>query len=178
MKSMRGERLEETIWQWVKDLLQHPERMMAGLRSSQEEAAQAASSLRERLDMIDVQIAETDKQLERLLDLYLRGEFPKELLTERKVRLETTLSDLRRERGELSSHLSTTFLSDEQVAEIEAFCAEVREGLDEATFEDKRRYFELLNLHATLAIENGEKVVYLKCLIGSQRVVQMRISHL
>ena len=64
------------------------------------------------------------------------------------------------------------------MAEIEAFCAEVREGLDEATFEDKRRYFDLLNLHGTLATENGEKVVYLKCLIGSQRLSDLRTLRL
>ncbi|MFN8485284.1 MAG: hypothetical protein U0768_19780 [Anaerolineae bacterium] len=64
------------------------------------------------------------------------------------------------------------------MAEIEAFCAEVREGLDEATFEDKRRYFELLDLHAKLAVEDGEKVVYVKCLIGSQRLSDLRTLRL
>lgn len=56
--------------------------------------------------------------------------------------------------------------------------AEVCEGLDEATFEDKRRYFELLDLHAKLAVEDGEKVVYLKCLMGSQRLSDLPMSRL
>src|SRR5579864_7643221 len=42
-------------------------------------------------------------------------------------------------------------LSDEQVAEIEAFCAEVHEGLEYATFEDKQRYLELLDMRGTVA---------------------------
>ena len=44
-------------------------------------------------------------------------------------------------------------ITDTQIAEIEAFCAEVREGLDNATFEDKLRYFELFDVRGKLAIE-------------------------
>jgi hypothetical protein len=61
-------------------------------------------------------------------------------------------------------------LSDEQIAEIESFCADVRDGLDNATFEDKRYYFDRLDVRGKLAVENGEEVVYAQCRIGRQQL--------
>ena len=52
----------------------------------------------------------------------------------------------------------------------EAFCAEFRKSLENATFEDKRRYFDLLDVRVELAIENAEKVAYVSCKVGKQRV--------
>ena len=53
---------------------------------------------------------------------------------------------------------------------IQSFCAEVADGLDNATFEDKRQYFDLLDVRGKLAVENNEKVVYAKCKIEQQRL--------
>jgi hypothetical protein len=50
-------------------------------------------------------------------------------------------------------------------------------GLDTATFEDKLRYFDLLDVRGKLAFENNEKVVYIKCKAGKQRVSLAVTSH-
>jgi hypothetical protein len=60
-------------------------------------------------------------------------------------------------------------LPDENIEVIESFCSKVRNGLDNATFEDKRRYMDLLDLRCTLALEDQEKVAYLICKLGAQR---------
>jgi hypothetical protein len=116
-------------------------------------------------------------QLARLLDLFVSGEFSKEMLIERKTRLEETTMELERVRADLLSHLQSTGISDEQIAEIEEFCEQVREGLAHATFEDKRHYLDLLDVRGILVLENGEKVVYITCKLGKQRLLQMQISH-
>ncbi|MBI4772004.1 MAG: hypothetical protein HY784_16710 [Chloroflexi bacterium] len=170
--------MSPAVWQWVKEIMQHPDHLADGLRGEQAEAERANSALRERLAIIDDRLADTQRQLEQLLDLYLSGGFPKEILTERRARLEKDGADLTRERAELSAHLQAVLLTDEQIAEIESYCAEVREGLDNATFEDKRRYFELLDVRGKLAVENGEKVVYARCRLGEQRLSQVAISPL
>ncbi len=67
---------------------------------------------------------------------------------------------------------------------IEQFCSEVREGLDNATFEDKLRYFDLLNLRAKLAIEKNketgldEQVAYVTCKLGKRRLSVVATSPL
>ena len=55
---------------------------------------------------------------------------------ERKEQLEKMVADLERERADLAEHIKTVLITDQQVAEIEEWCAEVRTGLDTATFED------------------------------------------
>jgi site-specific DNA recombinase len=177
MPHIRGEQLEDQIWQWIKSVMQDPVHLAAGLRASQQEAERENSAVRERVSIIESQIAETQSQLNRLLDLFVSGEFSKEMLLERKTRLEDTLVELERTKAELNTHLLTAVLSDDQIAELEAFCAEVRTGLDNATFEDKRRYFDLLDVRGKLTIENNEKVAYLSCKPGKQRVVQMPTLH-
>jgi len=171
------ELVDNAVWQWVQSVMEHPERFAEGLRGTQAETEHANHALRERLSLIESQLTDTQNQLNKLLDLYLSGDFPKEMLTERKSRLEKTVADLTREQSEIASHMQQVTITDEQIAEIEAFCAEVRDGLDNATFEDKRQYFDLLDVRAKLAIENDEKVAYVSCQFGKQRVSVAATSH-
>jgi hypothetical protein len=53
---------------------------------------------------------------------------------------------------ELLAHLRSVDVSNEQMAEIEAFCADVREGLDNATFEDKRGSLDLPDVRGILMV--------------------------
>ena len=113
-------------------------------------------------------IAENGRQLRKLLDLYLAEDFPKEVLTERKNRLEATIVALERERIGLVNSLEAQMLTDEQINSLREFIAQVGQGLEQAEvdFETKRWIIDMLNLEATLAAENGEKVVYGRCLFG------------
>jgi len=70
----------------------------------------------------------------------------------------------------LLSHLGTITYSDQDLVIIEEFCAHIRENLDYATFEGKRRILELLDVRGTLAVEDDQKVVYVSCLISPQPV--------
>jgi len=53
-----------------------------------------------------------------------------------------------------------------------------REGLEVATFEQKRQLIDLLDVRGKLAIENDEKVVYIKCILGQQLLSVARTSPL
>jgi hypothetical protein len=77
---------------------------------------------------------------------------------------------LNSERGDLAEHLRTNIPTDEEIEPIVAACEEIGVGLDNATFEDKRKYFDWLQVRGKLAVENDEKVVYAKCRIGEQRL--------
>ena len=143
----------------------------------QEETINANQTLFDRLDIIERRITDNERQLEKLLDLYLSDGFPKEMLQERKSRLEEVLINLQREHADISSHLQTIVLSDEQIEDIEAFCSQLREGLDNANFEQKRQIIEMLDVRGKLSIENEEKVVYVKCILGQQLLSVVRTSH-
>jgi hypothetical protein len=105
--------------------------------------------------------------------------FPIEALTERKIRLEQMLVSLQKEHNDLEGHIRNVTMTDDQLSYIEAFCAKIREGLDKANFNTRRQIIELLDIRGKIAIENGEKVIYLKCLIDpcdGQPLSPMQIS--
>lgn len=68
-------------------------------------------------------------------------------------------------------------MTDDQLSYIEAFCAKIKNGLEQADFNTKRQIIELLDIRGKIAFENNEKVLYLKCLISQQQRFPVPISH-
>jgi site-specific DNA recombinase len=175
LPTFRGGQTDETVWKWLKDLLLHPEAIAIGIRAQQDTKAKATRPLQTRLHMIQDMLDDTDRQLSMLLDLYLERNVPKEMYLERKTQLDKRKEGLAQEKDDVEARLKVSTLSDEQVAEIEQFCADIREGLEGATFEDKLRYMELLDVHGTLSVENNERVIDLTCHLGKQRLALIPI---
>ena len=165
MPSLRGDWVDAIVWEWAKAIIENPQNLRDGLANMQSELQQTNQALYDRMAIIDEQIQEHQKQLDKLLDLYLNGDFPKEVLTERKSRLEQTISGLTKEQNDLAGYIHKVGITDDQLSYIEAFCAKIREGLNKADFNTKRQIVELLDIRGKIALENGERVLYLKCLI-------------
>ncbi len=171
--------MDAIAWEWVKGIVQTPENLRDGLVGVQAELKNKNQAVLDRLSIVEQQIREHEGQLAQLLDLYLEGGFPKEVLTERKMRLEQMLTNLRKEQSDLAGHIRTVTLADDQLAAIEAFCARIRKGLDQADFNARWQIIELLDVGGKVAFEDGKKVLYLKCLVdpqGQQPLSPMQIS--
>jgi site-specific DNA recombinase len=179
MPTVRGDWVDQIVWEWVKGIIENPDTLRLGLEGIQEELEQANQSLFDRMEIIEDQIVSNQQQLDKLLDLYLNGDFPKEVLTERKTRLEEMLANLRKEQNDLAGHVRKATITDEQLNLIEDFCAKIRPKLEEATFDTRRQIIELLDVRGKIAYENDEKVIYLKCLITpeQQPLLPIVISH-
>jgi site-specific DNA recombinase len=138
-----GTRLDELVWEDLCEVLTHPEHAKHALRRAHG-GEWLPQELKARLENVSKALAHTERQRERLLDAYVGGvlelaEFKRkreelegrtEVLLTHKRQLEASA----RERTELAG-----------IAEsIERFCEQVRTGLADATFEQKRRLVELL----------------------------------
>jgi hypothetical protein len=112
-------------------------------------------------------IADHKRQLEKALDLYLSGDFAREMLMERKQRLEDTIAALERQERELTSQLEKT-LTPEQIMSIQTFAASIANRLEAAgdDFPRRRQLIEDIDTEVTFAIEGGEKVLYLRCALS------------
>ena len=172
MPSVRGDWVDAIVWEWVRMIVENPQNLKEGLDGVQHELEQENQSLIERLQIIEDQMKQYQDHLDRLLDLYLDGNFPKEILTERKAHLEELLFNLGKEQNELMVHIRHVTMTDDQLAYIEEFCTKIRRGLDHADFNAKRQIIELLDIRGKIAFENGQKVIYLKCLIDTQEQQQ------
>lgn len=164
-KHFRADHVDDLVWEWVKSYLSDPTKLAEGLTEYQSEHERETAPLRERLAVLDKLILDNRGQLDRLLDLYLSGDFPKDALLERKARLTDTITALEQEREGLAAQLRAQSLTESEIQSVYDFAAEVAEGLSAADedFETRRRIIELLDVRATLAIEEGERVVYPRC---------------
>jgi site-specific DNA recombinase len=163
----RTDRVDAAVWEWVKKLLLRPEALREDLEGQQAAREEANKPLVDRLAVIDDLLTDNRGQLEKLLDLYLSGEFPKEMLTERKVRLEATIAKLEKERVGLATILESQTLTNEHILTIEDFARQVAGGLAKAeeSFEFRRRLIDELDVRVTLTREDGQEVAYVRCLV-------------
>jgi len=153
------EAAETAVWGYVEWLLQEPAVMLEGLRGQQEEAKCANRALKERVALIDEQIANCERQIALLLDDFLLEEFPRAILAERKRALDQQLAQLRQERDNTTARLEQQEITQAQIQDIEEFCAMIRARLKRLTFEDKRRILGLLNVQGIVEQEPEEKGV-------------------
>lgn len=167
------DRVDTVVWEWIKRQLCEEEPLEQGLKEYQALRESKRAPLVERLRAIEGLIEENQAQLGRLLDLYMKGEFPREILADRRIRLEKTVAALEKERALLSADLEQTEFTDDQVKDITAFAAEVRSKLDTAgeNLAVRRRIIELLDVQVTLTVEDlpegsKGKVVYVSCVLG------------
>jgi site-specific DNA recombinase len=176
--AFRGKDVDRVVWNWLVDLIKNPQAVMSGLQDSQDGSVQENQALLDRLAMIERQIQDQDTQLGKILDLYLSGDFERDMLTERKVRLENNIANLRKEYRETLAMVEKVTLTDSQMTEIQAFCDSIRDRIDTASFEEKRQLLEMFDVRGKLTVENNEKVVYVSCLLEPQPVSLALTSHL
>lgn len=138
-----------------------------GLRACQCDREQASRPLQERLDVINDLINGNATQLERLLDLCLLGDIPRDLLDERRNRLTQTIAALKKEEGNLLLQLQSQSLTDAQIENLQRFAEDTSQGLEQAedSFEKRLLIINELDVRATLAVEDGQKIIHARCIL-------------
>ncbi|MBN1921166.1 MAG: recombinase family protein [Anaerolineae bacterium] len=169
----RADEVDAAIWQWIRELLTTPDKLEAGLQAYKDDLEQANASVRMELATVGKLLKEHRGKLEKLLDLYLANELSREMLVERKVKLEGIVSRLEARQAELEDKLSARGLSNEELTSILGFARAVSEELNrqEDTFETRRALIEMLNMTAVLSMEDGNKVIEVYCVLGPEKFV-------
>ncbi|HJS20388.1 MAG TPA: hypothetical protein VJ785_16690 [Anaerolineales bacterium] len=103
--------------------------LQEGLDVYKQEQENEIRPFRQRLEVVDELLASNTVQLERLLDLFLAGDFQKEILIERKARLEETIRSLEREQAYLIARLNTDVTEEVENA-IKEVVAKIGVGLN------------------------------------------------
>ncbi len=111
--------------------------------------------------------------LQRLLDLYLSGEFQKDILIDKKTVLEKSIADLECERAALLAKMRAQDISAEQQETLIEFARKIAGGLDcaDSNFHTRRGIIEALGVEAILDQEENSKTLRIKCWLGSNSYV-------
>ena len=180
LPQFRLDGVDGAVWQWVTDFLTNPELLEHGMADYQAEQEVKNEHVFERLSIIDELLANHQEQLNRVLDLYLEGDFPKELLVEKKQRLEETIRSLENEKLDLKDFVEKKSLTPEQYEDIQEFSRKILEGINlvACDFETKRQIIELLDIQVVCMLDDdGNKFVNLKCILGSDQYHLSTNSH-
>jgi site-specific DNA recombinase len=169
--SVRINKIDPVAWAWVLDILADETLLKEKLALHLEQQEALNRPLQARLAATQDSIEAEDQKLEKLLDLYLSGDYTRELLDQSKERIEKTLSQLREQARRLTARLEQNFTQDQADA-ILALAAAIREELDGADFEAKRRLVDTLDLQAEMAKDKEDDTirVELTCKVGEMCV--------
>lgn len=111
----------------------------------------------ERLAQVDQRIVRQQQALDRLLDLYLEGQYTRESILHRQRRIEAKIETMEQERDELAEQLASIKAYWDQLRTIRDFVEQIREGLETAdeVFERRRWIVDMLNV--TVRLERGDE---------------------
>jgi site-specific DNA recombinase len=170
MPSFRVDAVDPVVWDWVTRLLTDPHVLEEGLNTRLTINDNESAPLRERLGIAEDMLRDHQAQLDRLLDLYVSGDFPKDILVDRKNRLEESVKALEKERANIISMLEKRNLSPQQIDNIYRFAERIGKGLLHAQTDPahKREIIEALDVRAVFAVENGQKVIYVQCVLEDE----------
>lgn len=162
--------VDAAVWNWIESLLTDPDQLLLGLEAYQAQKEQTVAPLRDRLHLVEEMLDAEEVKLKRLLDLYLSGDFPMEMLTERKNRLETQIRALKNEKLELTVTLEEQTITQEQITLVQRFGEEIAGELETADgdLESMRHIVNIIGLQVWLSDKEGEKAAFVRCGIGEQ----------
>jgi len=169
-----ADQLDELVWQDVCEILMHSEHIVAALQRAQggQWLPQELHARRENLRKARVSL---EHQLERLTDAYLAEVLQLEEYKRRRQELEQRLQSVAEQVRSLEASVGRRDELAAVVQSIEAFCQRVQQGLDQATFEQKRQLIELL---VDRVVVTGEEVEIRYVIPLSPKSEQIRFCHL
>lgn len=166
MPSLRAKWVDETVWDWIQALLLDPQQLERGLNEYQQQRTVRLEPTQNRLSIIKGLEAENRGKYNRLLETYLNGDFPREMLDEQKQRIESAIEKLNEERVKLEAQLHQNELTEEGIQTIKMFAAQAAKGLQKADFATKRNIIELLNVQVLTDVDGEEKILTVECHLG------------
>lgn len=170
-RHFRTEQVDSAVWDWVRDLLEHPQVLAAGLAEVRARQAAVAQPLAVELADVERSLADVRRRGERLLDAYLSGEVEKDAYGRANRPLRERIALLEQRRRDLLLARDDAVLSEADLADIVAFTEGVARELAEVgeSLAFQRFVIEKLDVRAVLFEEDGEKKAGVRCALGVGR---------
>jgi site-specific DNA recombinase len=162
---VRADAIEADIWDEIKELFRDLERLWAELKAAQRNEDDKLKPMREKLQITDDLIkrfeSEANKIAKALPDA-ARGGAVWKSLKDAETNVNARLDELAKQREKIIKELGTRKLTDECIETIMTFARKVRNGIDRASFDAKRRMLETLGVK--VFVKNGH--YKLTCILG------------
>ena len=162
-----ADRLEEFVWSYVLKTVKNAKNFEAALRKAQREELESLQPKRELLATLLIQIAETEREAGEIGEALKRvprgGVVEKNLMADME-RIERLYAERTERRDKLQYDLASIKYTEERIRAAMEFRENVELGMENPTYEDKRRNLEILN--TTVEVKNHVAVA--RCLIPAK----------
>lgn len=167
--TFRCEQVEDAVWGWIRGLLLDDGSLEAGLAEYQQFKAQDAQPIKEEIERYEALIEKKRKRQERLLNLFLDGDMPKEEYTSIRKQLHGDIVDASSKLRVLEQRLDSVTLTPNRIADIKAFAREIRSQLNlvDTDFVTKRQIINALDVRTELILREGQKYVRISCVLNT-----------
>jgi site-specific DNA recombinase len=165
-KSIRAGKIETRVWEYVKGLMENATQYEDLLREAQRAEEDALTPKQEELATVEKLFADCEQEAAQCAAALLKASGAVGRALEEKTReINARFDALSKRRGELQAELTKRQLTDEAVNAALSFRQDVVAGIQDPTFETKRRVLEMLGVQ--VKIEAGTYRV--NCRVGTSR---------
>jgi len=155
-KSVRQDRLDEIVWQKITELMGKPELIIEQYKRQKDFTI--TSGTQKQCQKLEQHIQHSDKQIQRLIDAYQTEILTLKELENRKSGLEQKISQLQEQIRNIKTVEKNELDYKKIFDNIETFCKAVKSGIENASFEDKRKIVELLI--EEIIVTNGKVEIF------------------
>jgi site-specific DNA recombinase len=138
-KAVRLEQTDESVWQEVCRLLEHPERL-----EQEYQQRLHPQRLANEYEGLDAQIGTLRRGMARLIDSYAEGLIDKQEFEPRVIRMRERIQHLEEQRQRLKEDREEEEELCLIVGRLETFAAQVKDGLHQADFQTRREIIRAL----------------------------------
>jgi site-specific DNA recombinase len=151
-RAVRADAIEPDVWESLVMIFSDLKQLEDRLLKAQAEELEAMAPKRSDLEAVNAMIAETERDASEIARELVRQSGA----VKRALELEAETVNSRHEKlitrqGQLQVEISQQQITDTAIRDTVSFAADMRQGLDHATFSVKRRLLETLDLQVTVS---------------------------
>jgi site-specific DNA recombinase len=141
-RSVRQDSLDKIVWQKITELLENPELIIEQFKRQKDFVFLGGTQ--KQCQKLEQQIQRSNKQIQRLIDAYQTEIITLKELETRKSGLEQKISQQKEQIRNIKTIEKNEMDCKKIFDNIETFCEAVKRGIENTSFEDKRKITELL----------------------------------
>jgi site-specific DNA recombinase len=163
-RQVRCERLDNLVWDCVKELFASPDRLWSELKRAQQAELTEQDPKRAEIETVEHFIQQAETEINEIAVALRKasgrvGESLKKQMDDANARYDGYIA----RRAEIQKELGARKLTDDALQDIVAFAKDARAGIDQADFATKQRVLELLDVRVKV---DGDKA-QVSCVIAS-----------
>lgn len=141
---IRSDRLDEAVWNRLMELIKNPDMLLQHLRGLQESYSTEERDELAQVSRLAELLQQARLQVQRLIDAYQSGLIHKPELAQRRNKLEERIQSLEAQQREAERRREQENQQQKLAENVQGLCDALRRGIEDATFDDRRRVVRLL----------------------------------